>query len=159
MKTFVYFALFASLAVLLVAQQPAKAKRVWTNEDFPSVSSTPKPDPVPSQPMAPASSARAPKTVEETEARLELRVKWLSDLQAALGTAKDELMHASSRQQRHAILIKIRVIEQDIEDVGAEIHDLESKLGTVKADSKTEPKSTPLAGALLSAVEIDGVRR
>jgi hypothetical protein len=128
-RTSIYAILF--LTASLTAQQPAKTKKVWTNDDFQSAPQTPKLAPVTPAPAAP--NAQPLKSTEELEARIELRTKWASDLQAALEAANEQLPHASSQEQRHALLTKIKMIERDLEDAGAELQALSSKLTSLKA--------------------------
>jgi hypothetical protein len=133
MKNYSCFVLFTALAVSLVAQQPAKAKKVWTNDDFSTAQAASKP--APAQPAAPAVSNHAPQTLEETEAYLELRQKRAVELRKALSNTHEEVLHATNQDQRRAVLAKISVIERDIEETGTEIHDLQEKLTSMKAKS------------------------
>ena len=155
MRKYISFALWSVLAATVVAQQPARARRVWTNDDFAPTQEAPKPQA--KAPLTAAVAARAPKTLEEANALLELRTQWLSGLRATLDKTRDEVMHATSQEQRHALVTKIKVIERDIEDSEIEVRDLESKLSSMKTEPKVESRNT--AESLPGALHLEGMRR
>jgi hypothetical protein len=158
MRSHIYSALFALLATLVVAQEAPKAKRVWTNDDLRPAQQTSKPEVAKAQQASAAAGTGKSKSIEEVETRVELRTKGLALLRHSLNKNMDELEQATTQEQRHALVAKIKGIERDIEDEAAEVRALEAQVASLKA-KPAEPKANASARTAPSAIELDGMRR
>jgi hypothetical protein len=130
MRTYRSFTICIFLAASLGAQEPAKAKKVWTNDDFPSTREAAKAVPTPQQ----SQGLSTPPTVAE---RLALRLKGVAMLRAALDKAIADVEHANTIEERHALGVKIKELNQAMEDERNMVAELESKVAAMKVKKKT----------------------